>query len=130
MFGHPFHHLGIACKNLETAATFVLRAFEIVSDSGTVDDPLLKARVRLFNEGLPCAIELVCGPAVEQLIKKQITYYHVCYTTPDIERSMHRAGALGAVTVVDPTPAVLFGGRRVAFLYTVLGLVEFLEERA
>jgi methylmalonyl-CoA/ethylmalonyl-CoA epimerase len=128
MLGHPFHHLGIACADIEAAAAYVRRAFEVVSDSGTVEDPLQNVRVRLFNEGLPGAIELVCGPPVERLIAKGLTYYHVCYTTPDIEASLSRLGALGAVPVSPPTPAVLFGGRRVAFAYTLLGLVEFLED--
>jgi hypothetical protein len=30
--------------------------------------------------------------------------------------------------VSSPKPAVLFGGRRVAFVFTELGLVEFVEK--
>src|ERR1700732_1218100 len=117
MLGHPFHHVGIACADIEATGSYAREAFEIVSDSGTVEDPIQNARVRLFNEGLPRAFELVCGPAVEGLVRRGVTYYHVCYTTSDIEATMQRAKKLGAVTVSPPQPAVLFGGRRVSFMY-------------
>ena len=41
---------------------------------------------------------------------------------------MHVCGIRGGVLVSEPKPAVLFGGRRVAFLYTRIGLIELLEE--
>lgn len=127
MLGHAFHHVGIACKDIEKTAAYVKRAYEVASDTGTVFDPLQNAYVRLFNEGTPGAIELVSGPAVEALLARKTTYYHICYTTPQIETSIARAGEAGAMTVSPPQPAVLFGGRRVAFVFTPLGLVEFLE---
>jgi methylmalonyl-CoA/ethylmalonyl-CoA epimerase len=130
VLGHAFHHIGIACADIEATAAFVLRAYEIVSDSGTVDDPLQRARVRLFNAGLPGALELVAGPMVERLVKRGITYYHVCYETPDIVETMRRAEALRMALVSPPTPASLFAGRRVAFVYTDVGLIEFLEAYA
>ena len=129
MLGLPFHHIGIACKDMEIAAAFVRSAFEVVSDTGTVRDPMQNADVRLFNEGLPGAIELVSGPVVEKLLARKITYYHVCYVTPDIERTIEQAKQLGAMELGPPVPAAIFGGRRVVFMYTELGLVEFLESR-
>jgi methylmalonyl-CoA/ethylmalonyl-CoA epimerase len=128
VLGLPFHHVGIACADLEKAAEFVERAFGSVSDSGTVHDPIQNADVRLFNAGMPTAIELVSGPAVANIASKGMTYYHICYTTPDIEQTLRDAKAAGALIVSKAAPAVLFGGRRVAFVYTDLGLIEFLEE--
>lgn len=130
MLGLPFHHVGIACSDIEAAAAYVLKAYAVVSDTGTVFDPLQRAHVRLFNEGLPGAIELVSGPMVEAMLKRNMTYYHICYRTGDLERTMLEARKLGALPTGDPVPAVLFGGRRIVFMLTELGLVEFLEDAA
>ena len=128
MLGLAFHHIGIACADIEKTARYVREAYVVESDSGTVHDPLQDVYVRLFNEGTPGAIELVSGPAVEKLIKSHVTYYHVCYATDDLEASIAAAKAAGAMLVSSPKPAVLFGGRRVAFVFTELGLVEFVEK--
>lgn len=128
MLGLAFHHIGIACADIESTARYVREAYAVTSDSGTVHDPLQNADVRIFNEGSPGAIELVSGPAVEKLVKAHVTYYHVCYQTRDLEASIAAAKAAGAMLVSPPKPAVLFGGRRVAFVFTEIGLVEFVEK--
>jgi len=128
VLGLAFHHIGIACADIEKTARYVHEAYAITSDSGTVHDPLQDVHVRLFNEGTPGAIELVSGPAVEKLVKAHVTYYHVCYQTGNLEGSIAAAKATGAMLVSLPKPAVLFGGRRVAFVFTELGLVEFVEK--
>lgn len=102
-------------------------AFAVVSDSGEIYDPEQDATVRLFNEGTPFAIELVSGTTVAKLVSRGTTYYHMCYETPDIRASIADAVKHGALAVREPKPAVLFGGRLVAFVFTPLGLVEFLE---
>jgi methylmalonyl-CoA/ethylmalonyl-CoA epimerase len=126
MLGLPFHHIGIACSDIEASAAFVRRAFTITSDTGTVHDPIQNADLRLFNEGQPGAIELVSGAMVEKFVRK-MSYYHVCYTTPDIERTIVDAKSVGAMLTGNVVPAILFGGRRIVFMYTEIGLVEFLE---
>jgi methylmalonyl-CoA/ethylmalonyl-CoA epimerase len=127
MFGLPFHHIGIACADIEDMTTFVMKAFAVSSDTGIVFDPVQNAYVRLFNMGSPGAIELVSGPGIASLLKKGVTYYHLCYSTPDLDATLSNAAAAGAMLVSGPAEAVLFGGRRVAFVMTKLGLVEFLE---
>jgi catechol 2,3-dioxygenase-like lactoylglutathione lyase family enzyme len=127
VLGLPFHHIGIACADIEATASFVRKAFHVASDSGTIHDPIQNADLRIFNEGRPGAIELVSGPMVEKVVRK-MSYYHVCYTTPDIERTIADAKAVGAMQAGPVVPAVLFGGRRIVFMYTDIGLVEFLEE--
>lgn len=127
MLGLPFHHLGIACADIDEAATFVARAFLVLSDSGTIHDPVQNADVRLFNEGTPGAIELVAGPAVANILSRKMSYYHVCYLTDDLDRTIGEAIEAGAIQAGPAVPAVLFGGRRVVFMYTELGLIEFLD---
>lgn len=129
MLGRPFHHIGIACADIDAATRFVQQAFHIVSDSGTIFDPEQRANVRLFNEGQPGAVELVSGPVVASFVRRRISYYHVCYTTEDLEATLAESKRVGAMVLSPPKPAVLFGGRRVAFVHTPFGLVEFLEDR-
>lgn len=129
MLGHPFHHIGVACADIDKTAEHIKLAYNVTSDTGTVYDPLQRAFVRLFNEGQPGAIELVAGAAVATLLRHRASYYHICYTTPDLPLTIERALEIGAICIARPKPALLFGGRRVAFVFTPLGLVEFLEER-
>jgi methylmalonyl-CoA/ethylmalonyl-CoA epimerase len=128
MFGLVMHHVGIACKDMESTAEFVLRSYVVESDTGKVYDPLQDAYLRLFNGGRPGAIELVSGPMVANMAKQNITYFHVCYSTPNLEKTLADSQEAGAMIVSAPKPAILFGGRLVAFIYTPLGLVELLEE--
>jgi methylmalonyl-CoA/ethylmalonyl-CoA epimerase len=127
VFGLPFHHVGIACRDIDEAAAYYGSQYRVESDSGTVFDPLQNAQLRIFNVGTPGAIELVAGPVVEKLLRRDFTYYHICYTTPDLEATLERARTGGGRIASEPKAAVLFGGRRVAFVYTPFGLVEFLE---
>lgn len=127
MFSGPFHHLGIACEDLERGATFVQAAFEISSDSGPVYDPEQDATVQLFNAGSPSAIELVSGNAVKNIVRRGAFYYHVCYEVVDINASIARLSTMGGICARGPKPAILFDGRLVAFVLTPIGLVELLE---
>lgn len=128
MFGLPLHHIGIACKDIERTAAFVKRSYRVKSDTGTVFDEIQNAYVRLFDVGGTAAIELVAGKAVEEIVERKATYYHVCYMTEDLDATLIEAMKGGALLVSGPKPAILFGMRRIAFIFTPLGLVEFLEK--
>jgi catechol 2,3-dioxygenase-like lactoylglutathione lyase family enzyme len=128
MFGLPFHHIGIACRDIERTAEFVKHCYVIKNDTGTIFDELQNAHLRLFNAGEPVAIELITGDPVAKVNAHNGTYYHVCYQTHDLEATLKQAIARGAIPVSSPKPAVLFNMRRVAFIYTPIGLVEFLEK--
>lgn len=130
MFGYTFHHVGIACDDIDSTAEFVRSTYDVLSDSGNVYDPEQDATVRIFNEDTAFAIELVAGKAVEKLIPRGTTYYHLCYAVPDIHAAIEKATGVGAICVRTPKPAILFGGRLVAFVFTPLGLVEFVERRS
>ena len=122
-----FHHLGVACTDLERAAIFVRSTFSIASDTGPVFDPLQNATVRLLRTDDGLGIELVTGAAVQRLAGKGVSYYHACFETPHIEAAIDDFRSRRCLLVSPPTPAVLFDLRRVAFLHSPLGLVELLE---
>jgi hypothetical protein len=45
-----------------------------------------------------------------------------------MEATLLQAKQCGAILVSGPKPAVLFAMRRIAWIFTPLGLIEFLEE--
>ena len=124
-----FHHVGIACADLERAAAFVRAALEVASDSGPVFDPRQNATVRLFRDTDGAGVELVSGHAVVNLLPKGVSYYHTCYEVPDIVAAIDHFTARKCLLVSPPTPAVLFEMRKVAFVHSPLGLIELLEAR-
>jgi hypothetical protein len=52
----------------------------------------------------------------------------LCYETQDIEKALEESVARDRTILREPTPAVAFGGRRIAVVYLLeLGLIEFVE---
>jgi len=121
------HHVGIACRDIESVRSWVHQTHETLSDSGPVWDPLQEAELCLI-EIAGGAIELVAGPMVEQLVKRGHNLYHLCYGVSSIGDATEQLIQQGSRLVSGPTPAVLFEGRRVAFLLSPLGLIELLED--
>lgn len=122
-----FHHNGIACEDIPSTLAEVRRMLPVRAVSEVVFDPLQKAELCMIElEGLP-RIELVSGEMVQGLLAKGVSQYHVCYETEGLEQTVARFYDAGAFVVSPPRPAVLFGGRQVAFVQTAIGLVELLQ---
>jgi methylmalonyl-CoA/ethylmalonyl-CoA epimerase len=124
------HHLGVAAGNAEACEQFIRKVHVVTEVRGPVMDPRLKATVRLLQVASGPAIEIVSGEAVAGLLEKNILLYHTCYETPDLRLAVASMRDAGAMTVIPPTPAILFDGRLVSFLLTPLGLIEILESEA
>lgn len=122
-----FHHIGIACLDLEKTASSIVGMLGASEDSGKVFDPNQNASVRLLKIDEHLQIELVSGPVVEGVLRANGTYYHVCFQTPVLEEAIAGLQACGMLVVSPPKEAVLFSNRRVAFLFGPFGLVELLE---
>ena len=60
-------------------------------------------------------------------IKKNITYYHVCYEVDNLQEAM--TSFKNSIVISNPVKAILFDNRKVAFLLTPIGIVELLEMR-
>jgi len=121
-----FHHIGIATKNIEKTLEWVSEHFEIINISDKVYDANQDAYVQMIKT-IDVNIELVSGNIVEKLIKKNITYYHMCYEVDNLEEAM--ASFKKSIVISNPTKAILFDNRKVAFLFTPIGIVELLEMR-
>ena len=122
------HHVGIVCKKIEKAIRDYKSLYNVTEQSEIVYDELQKANLCLLKTDTGLDVEFICGEQVANLLKARITYYHLCYTVENLEAEILRFEENGSLVVSDPKPAILFGGKRVAFLMTSTGLVELLEE--
>lgn len=121
----------MAVNNIEEAYT-ALRAEESATPlTDTTFDPEQGAHLRLVDVGgLPTELvqDAAEGP-VSAWLKRGCKLYHICYEVDDLDQSLEEARLRGCAVVSPPKPAVLFDGRRVAFVMDrVRGLVEFLEK--
>lgn len=131
--GFAFHHLGLATRHPDRAAAFVTTLGYALD--APVWDPLQQVHVRLGHHPSMPTVELVWpgdGPSpIDGVLERAgAGPYHLCWEVDDLDAAADALGDAGhrIFPVTEPTPAVLFGGRRVWFL-TVhgFGLVELLE---
>ena len=131
-FGLSFHHLGLAVKKEDDALIFL---GGLGYEAGKqVYDELQNVHLRLCTLQDSPSVELVTpghgpGPLTPIFKRHNELIYHTCYETDDREASLvaFENSGLRVLAVVEPKPAILFGGREVSF-HTVLGfgLVELL----
>lgn len=122
------HHIGIACKNINKAIKAYSSMYNVESVSDIVHDELQNADLCILKTDTGLDVEFISGEQVASLLKSRINYYHLCYSTEDIEKEISRFEEKGCVVVSELKPAILFGGKRVAFLMTPTGLIELVEE--
>lgn len=122
------HHVGIICKNIEKSVIDYKKNFEVIDTSDIVYDPLQDARLCMIKTSTGLDVEFISGNQVENLKKRGVNYYHLCYEVDDLEVAIARFESNGAVIVSQPKPAILFKNRRVAFLMLNSGLIELVEK--
>ena len=122
-----FHHLGVACRNIREEVEIITKIHDVVNISSIVFDPLQKAELCIITTADGFSIELISGEQIEKLIKKRISYYHICFETNDINTEIERLVNLGAFLVSEPKPAILFDNNIVAFLQVSYGLIELVQ---
>jgi len=123
-----FHHIGVACKNIEQSISTIDKIFQIEEISNMVYDEKQKANLCMIKTKNNISIELISGDIVENLLKKGINYYHTCYMVKNIEEKIKELQNSNCVLISNPKEAILFENKKVAFLYTPFGMIELLEE--
>ena len=125
-----FHHIGIATENIEDMINHLKKIMEISEIYETVFDPLQNANLCMVILSDGMQIELISGEVVARLVKKRNYLYHTCYVVEDIDKVIDTLQEEGYLLISEPKDAILFGGKKVAFLSGKLGIVEVLEEKA
>lgn len=122
------HHIGVITKNIENSIEKIKLQHDLERISDIVFDPAQNARLCMLysKEGLD--IELIEGEDFNNMLNKGTTYYHICYSTSDINSEIVKLQSVGALLVKKPLEAKLFDQKKVAFLYTETGLIELVEE--
>lgn len=116
------HHLGFVVSSISAVAEEFAASVSARWDGEIIHDPIQRVRVAFFSPAdtrVP-VLELV-EPAsdvspVNDFLKKQSGFHHVCYEIDDLEKALREAWGAGLVIVSDPAPAVAFSGRRIAWV--------------
>ena len=122
-------HIGYAVKRINRALTsFVKLGFQF---EPTIDD--VDRNVKLaFGEKDGYRIELVAPldkkqkSPVDQYLENAVgTPYHICYQSEDFDNEIKQLESQGFKIIIEPKPAVAFGGKRVVFMMNIgFGLME------
>jgi methylmalonyl-CoA/ethylmalonyl-CoA epimerase len=115
------HHIGIAVSDISRATEDHQRRLGCQLEGGLFHDPVQTALIQFLRlPGDSVLIELVApdGPAsgLSAAVRKGGGINHLCHSTPDIEAACRSLQEHGMVIIQEPTPAVAFGGRRIAWL--------------
>jgi methylmalonyl-CoA/ethylmalonyl-CoA epimerase len=129
-----FHHIGIACRDIDKTREFYLGLGYTASP--IVDDPLQHVRICFLDkEGAP-RLELLQplddqSPVARTLATAGVTPYHFCYEVRNIDEAIAALRTKRFLLVSGPVPACALCDRRIAFLYNKNnGLIELVENPA
>ncbi|NHJ31399.1 MAG: lactoylglutathione lyase [Asgard group archaeon] len=131
------HHVGIAVPSIEKAIKFHVEVLGMKQVTDIVHDELQNVKVVLLspeesdheNYSYVELVESVGSSPVDQILKQRNRLYHYCIEVENIEETLEKARKEHALIVLPPTPAKLFNGRKIAFIWTPAQyLLEFLEK--
>jgi len=129
-----FHHVGFVVPSITNSVHGFASLLQADWDEQVFHDPNQGARVAFLKSrhaGDPLW-ELV-EPAGDQspvysFAAKGGGLHHICYVVDKLEPALADSRSLGALVTRQPMPAVAFGGRRIAWVYTKDRLlIEYLE---
>lgn len=129
-----FHHVGFVVSSIAKSIAGFASILQADWDEQIFHDPNQGARVTFLKSRKACdpLWELV-EPADEKspvhaYATKGGGLHHVCYVVENLEQALVEARASGSLITRQPMPAVAFGGRRIAWIYTKNRLlIEYLE---
>ena len=122
-----FHHIGIACENIQEVIVFLENTFNIIKKSKIIWHENQGVDACLLTNDDGTNIELVSGKTIEGFVKKKQFLYHSCWEVGNIDTAIKSFCDNGSVLISEPKPSLLFNNRKVAFLYTDVGILELLE---
>jgi len=131
-------HVGVAVPALGPAAESLASLFGYKVISGPFDDPIQRVKVNFLTTSADdrVEVELIAplgddSPIRSMLGKGGGGAYHFCFETNDLDAALAHTQKHGCIVVSQPAPAVAFGGRRIAWIYTrARQLFELVEAEA
>jgi methylmalonyl-CoA/ethylmalonyl-CoA epimerase len=128
-----FHHVGIGTKTFKDAISiYTALGYELIC---AMDDLGLDIQVAFLKETDGPYIEIIAplgtnGPLKSLLARGLLpSPYHTCYETPDIAEAGKLIQNLGFFPVLEPQPAIAFGGALISYHYhPAIGLFELVED--
>ncbi len=128
-----FHHIGIACRDIERTAKFYTAMGYTASP--VASDALQHVNICFLDKDGAPRVELLAplddqSPVLRTLDTVGVTPYHMCYEVDDIETAIAQLRADHRLMLVSgPVPACAMAGKRVAFLFQKhTGLIELVEK--
>jgi methylmalonyl-CoA/ethylmalonyl-CoA epimerase len=114
-----FHHIGMACDNLDKETKHLISLGYQVEDNDFTD-PIQGIHGRFLSGQFPRLELLVPATSEESVLtpylNNKIKMYHLAYETSELEQSIQHLVSHRAKIIVKPIPAVAFQGRHIAFL--------------
>ena len=119
------HHIGFVVGSIEKTVDRFAQSISAQWDGHIIADPLQGVRVTFLRSIVSPSeslIELV-EPAgakspVENFLKRGGGLHHLCYEVDSLTAQLQLSRSLGGLVVRQPMPAVAFGGRHIAWVYT------------
>lgn len=126
--------MGVVVKKIEKAASLYEELLGCRRISKIAIDKNQGVRILFVSTGGSVALELLeplsAHSPVNDFLNKGGKFHHLCYEVDNIETTLERTRKKGALIVRPPVPAVAFGGRRIAWIFTPdESLIEFLERK-
>jgi methylmalonyl-CoA/ethylmalonyl-CoA epimerase len=132
--GQRLDHVGFVVASIRDVAAAFAQSTGTAWSGELIHDPLQKVQVTFLraSQSNDPSIELVepVGPdsPVQRFLERGGGLHHVCYEVASLDSQLSLSRSCGGVLVRPPLPAVAFGGRRIAWIYTRHKLlIEFLE---
>ena len=129
-----FEHIGVAVSNIKESLSVFNNLFELSDVSEIYEDIFQNIKISFINLA-GVKIELIepldnnKESPVDNIIEKNMSYYHLCFRTGCIEDEILQLVEKGAIVVTEPIPSLAFRSRKIAFLYVKhLGLIELIEK--
>ena len=125
-------HIGYAVKRIDRAITAFQKLgyeFEPVIDDTDRNVKLAFGSKDGYRIELVAPLDKKLESPVDQYLSNAVgTPYHICYESDRLDAEIEELKAQGYKVVIDPRPAVAFGGRRVVFMVNIgFGLMEIVE---
>lgn len=129
--GARFHHIGVACRDLDAEERHFAALGYTVEGPSFVDPKQGITGRFLVASGQPRLELLVNSGATGPLdpwLEKGVKFYHFAYEVLDLAAAIDELKVSRARVVVPPVEAVAFHMRQIAFLMQANGmLTEFIE---